>query len=107
MSVDAFRVVNPSEEVMGGDATARFGLYEVSGIVRDIEDHVAGVEANDGVGICVEVVHEPVCLFHGVFSSFVLLRSYLVEGNEDAGVDLAVEDEVSIDGLDVDDNFWV
>ena len=45
---------------MDGDAAASFGLNEVSGVGGDIEDHVVGVEVNDGVGICVEVVHEPV-----------------------------------------------
>ena len=65
------------------------------------------MEENDGVEICVEVVHEPVCLFHGVCGSFGLITSYLVEGDEDAGVDLAVEYESAIDGLDVGDNFWV
>ena len=92
---------------MNGDAAARFGLHEVSGVRRDLKDHVAGVEANDGVGICVEVVHEPVGLFHGVCGSFLLLRSYFVEGNEDAGVNLDVEDEGAIDGLDVGGTFWV
>ena len=65
------------------------------------------MEENDGVGLCVEVVHEPVCLFHGVCGSFGLLGSYLVEGNKDSGVNLAVEDEGTIGGLDVGDTFWV
>ena len=72
-SVHAVRVINPSEVVMDGDADASFGLNKVSGVGRDPEDHVAGVEANDRVGICVEVVHGPVCLFHGVCGSFGLL----------------------------------
>ena len=37
--------------------------------------------------------------------AFGLLESYIVEGDEDAGVDLAVEDECAIDGLDVGDIF--
>ena len=106
-SVDAVRVMNPSDVVMDGNAAARFGLHEVSGVGRHLEDRFSGVEANDGVGICVEVVHEPVCLFHGVCGSFGLIGSYLIEGNKDAGVDLTVEDEGDIDGLDVDDTFWV
>ena len=104
---DTVRIINLSEVLMGGNATASFGLHEVSGVGRDIEDHVAGVEANDGVGIYVEGVHEPVCLFHGVCGSFGLLGSYFIEGNKDAGVDLAIEDEVSIDGLDGGDTFLV
>ena len=59
-SVDVVRVINPSEVVMDGNAAVSFGLYEVSGVGRDLEDHVADVEENDGVVICVEVVHEPV-----------------------------------------------
>ena len=106
-SVDAVRVINPSEVVMDGDAAASFGLHKVGGVGRDIEDHVAGVEVNDGVGICVEVFHEPFCLFHGVCGSFGLLGYYLVEGDKDAGIDLAIEDEGAIDGLDVGDTFWV
>ena len=106
-SVDAVRIINLSDVVMDGDAAAKFGLHEVSGVGRDLEYHVVGVEANSGVGICVEVVHEPVFLFHGVCGSFGLIISYLVEGDEDAGVDLAVEDEGTIDGLDVGDIFWV
>ena len=51
--VDAVRVINPSEVVMESDAATSFGLHEVSGVGRDLEDHVTGVEANDGVGICV------------------------------------------------------
>ena len=74
---------------------------------RDIEDHVAGVEANEGVGICVEVVYEPVFLFYGFCGSFGLIISYLVEGAKDAGVDLVVEGEGAIYGLDVGDNFWI
>ena len=65
------------------------------------------MQANDGVGIYVEVFHEPVCLFHGVCGSFGLLGSYLVEGDEGAGVYLDVEYEGDIDGLDVNDTFWV
>ena len=106
-SVDVVRVIIPSVVVMDNDAAARFRLHEISGIGRYLEDHVSGVEANDGVGICVEVVHEPVCLCHGVCGSFGLLGSYFVEGDEDAGVGLAVEDEGAIDGLDVGDTFWV
>ena len=106
-SVDVVRVINPSEVVMVGDAAASFGLHEVSGAGRDIEDHVAGVEANESVGICVEVVHDPVCLFHGVYGRFGMLESCIVEGDKDAGVELDVEDEGVIDGLDVVDTFWV
>ena len=91
---------------MDGNAAARFGLHEVSGAERDLEDHVAGVEVKDGVGVCVEVVHDPVGLFHGVCGSFGLLGSYLVEGDKDAGVELAVEDEGAIYGLYVGDTFW-
>ena len=65
-SVDAIRVINPSEMVMYGNAAASFGLHEVRDVGRYLEDHVAGVEANDGVGMCVEVFHEPVGLFHGL-----------------------------------------
>ena len=61
-SVDAVRVINPSEVVMDGDVAENFGFHEVSGVRRDLEDRAAGVEANDGFGICVEVVHEPVFL---------------------------------------------
>ena len=89
-SFDAVRIINLYDVVMDGDAAARFGLHEVSGFRIDLEYHVVGVEANSGVGICVEVVHEPVFLFHGVCGSFGLIISYLVEGDEDAGVDLAV-----------------
>ena len=106
-SIYAVRVIDPSEVVMDGDAAASFGLHEVSGVGRDLEDHVAGVEANDGVGVCVEVVHEPVGLIHGVRGGFGLFGSDFVEGDEDAGVDLAVEDEGAIDGLDVGDTFGV
>ena len=92
---------------MDGNAAARFGLHEVSGAERDLEDHVAGLEAIDGVGIFVEVVHETVCLFHGVCGRFGLLGSYFVESDEDAGADFAVEDEGAINGLNVGDTFWV
>ena len=106
-SVDAVRVINPSEIVMKSDADTSFGLYEVSGVVRDLEDHVTDVETNDGVGICVEVVHEPVFLFHDFCGSFGLLGFHIVEGNEDSGFGLAVEDEGAIDGLDVGDTFLI
>ena len=82
---------------MDGNADTSFGLYKLSGVGRYLEDHVPGVEAIDGVGICVEVVHEPVCFFHGVCGRFGILKSYIVEGKENAGVDLAVEDEDAID----------
>ena len=89
-SVDAVRFINPFEVVIDGDAATSFRFHEISGVGRYIEDHVAGVEANDRIGICVEVFHDPVCLFHGAFGSFVLHRSYLVEGYEDVGLNLAV-----------------
>ena len=89
-SVDAVRVINPSKVVMDGDAAAIFGLHEVSGVRRYLEYHVAGVEANDGVGICVKVVHDPVGLFRGVCGRFGLFRYYFVVGDKDAGVDLDV-----------------
>ena len=89
-SVDAFRIINLSDVVMDGNAATGFVLHKVSGVRRYLEYHIVGVEANAGVGICVEVVHEPVCLFHGVCGSFGLLGSYLVEGNKDSGVNLAV-----------------
>ena len=59
-SIDAVRVINPSEVVMDIDAAASSGLHKVSGVGRDLEDHVTGLKANDGVEICVEVVYEPV-----------------------------------------------
>ena len=68
---------------------------------------VVGLIRRLAQSICVEAVHKPVCLFHGVCGSFGLLGSYLVEGDEDAGVNLAVEDEGVIDGLDVGDTLWV
>ena len=74
-------------------------MHEVIGVGRDLGDHAAGVEADDGVWICVEVFHEPVGLFHGVSGGFGLLGSYFVAGNEDAGVNLALEDEGDIDTL--------
>ena len=52
-------------------------------------------------------MHGPVCLFHSVCCNFGLLVSYLVEGKEDAWVDLSVEDEGAIKGLDVGDTVWV
>ena len=101
-SVEAVRVINPSNVVLDGEAAERFRLHEVSSVGRYLEYHVTGVEANGGVGVYVKVVHEIVCLFHGVCGSFGL-----VEVDEDAGVDLSVEDEDAIDGLDVSDTFWV
>ena len=106
-SVDAVRVINPYDVVMYSDAAARFGLQKVSGVGRDLNDRVAGVEENSGVGICVEVVHESVGIFHGVCVSFGLPGSYFVEDDKDAGVDLSVEYEGSIDRLDLGDTFWV
>ena len=75
---------------MDGDAAASFGLHEVSGVGRDLEYHVAGVEANDSVGICVKVFHDPVGLFRGVCGRFGLFRCYFVVGDKDAGFNLDV-----------------
>ena len=58
--VDTVRVINPSEVVMDDNVAASFGLHEISSVGRYLEDHVAGLKANDVVGICVEVVHAPV-----------------------------------------------
>ena len=66
-SVDAVRVINPSEVVMDGDAAVRFGLHKVSSVRKDLEYHVSGVEANGGVGICVEVVVVFYAKFQEVF----------------------------------------
>ena len=55
-SVDAFRVINPSEVVIGSDAAARFGLHEVSGLGRYLEYHVAGIEAKT-VGVYIDGRH--------------------------------------------------
>ena len=106
-TVDAVRVINKSKVVMYDNAAARFGLHKVSGVRTDLEDYVSGVEANCGVGVCAEVFHEPVGLFHGVCGSFGLIESYFVESDEDAGVNSAVEDEGDINRLDVGDTFWV
>ena len=106
-SVESVRVINPPEVVMDGNAAASFGLHKVSGVGRYLEDHIAGVEANDRVGVCVEVVHEPVGLLNAVCGSFGLLGSYFVAGDDDALFHLAVEDEGAIDGLDVGDTFRV
>ena len=42
-SVDAFRFINQSEVAMDGDVAASFGLHNLSGVGRDLKDHVVGV----------------------------------------------------------------
>ena len=50
-SLDAVRSINTSKVVMDGNAAAIFGLHELSGFEKYLEDHVAGMEANGGVGV--------------------------------------------------------
>ena len=49
-------------EVAGGSAPG-FGSYQVSYVAVNVENHVAGVETNVGVWVCVYVVHESLSLF--------------------------------------------
>ena len=100
-AVVARGVGEPSEVVMGGDATASSGLYEVGGIRTYLQDHVASVVADGGGGICVEIVHEHIGFGHGVGGGMGLFGSDFVEGDKDAGVTgAAVVHEGAIDGLD-------
>ena len=46
-------IVGPTEVVVGGGTAASFGLDEVGGIGGSFENHVAGMVADDGIGICV------------------------------------------------------
>ena len=101
-AVDARGVGEPYEVVMGGDATASSGLYEVGGIRTYLQDHVASVVTDGGVGICVEIVHEHIGFGHGVGGGLGLFGSDFVEGDKDAGVaGAAVVHKGAIDGLDV------
>ena len=65
-AVDARGVGEPAEVVMGGDATASSGMDKVGSIRTYLQDHVASVVADGGVGMCVEIVHEHIGFGHGV-----------------------------------------
>ena len=65
-AVDARGVREPAEVVIGGNAAASSGMDEVGGIRTYLQDHVASVVADGGVGICVEIVHEHISFVHGV-----------------------------------------
>ena len=46
------------EVKVAGKSALGFGGYQVSCVAVNMENHVAGVETNVGVWVCVYVVHE-------------------------------------------------
>ena len=64
---------------MGGGSAAGFGLDKICGVGSDFEDHVAGVEANDGLRIGMQVVHEHVRFVDGVCCRGSLFGGNLVK----------------------------
>ena len=74
-------------------------MNEVGGISDCLQDHVAGLVADGGVGVHVEVVHEHVGLVvNGVCRWSCLFGSDFVEGDVDAGIDgSSIVQEATID----------
>jgi hypothetical protein len=78
--------LEPTEVIVDSRSTACLRLDEVGGIGPDFENHIAGVVADDGIGVGVEVVHEHVGLGNCAGGWFGLFGGNLVESGEDTGI---------------------
>ena len=53
----------------------------------DVENHVAGVIADDGGGVRGHVIEEGIDASHGVFGGVALLPRDFAKGDQDGGID--------------------
>ena len=73
--------------IVPGDTTSSFGSDKVSGIAVYVKDHVTGVEAYIGVGVCVDIVHETLRFFHGFLSGLCLFGGDFVQSRKNSVVE--------------------
>ena len=93
--------VLPSKVVMSGGATSCAWLDEVGCVRGHLEDHVAGVVADHGVWISMEVLHEHVRFLNRVCCGRSLFGDDFIQSREDTRVaSAAVIQERAVDGLD-------
>ena len=101
-AVDAV-AVGPAEMVVGGCSASGLWLDEVCSVAGRLQDHVAGVIADDGIGKGGQVLHQHRGAVDGRGCWGGLLGGNLVERCEDARVDAAtVVHKCTIDCLDAD-----
>ena len=85
-----------------------FWSNKISGIAVNTEDHVAGVEADVGVGVSVEIVHEALGFLHGLLGGLCLFRGDLIEGRKNGIIKCAaIIQEAASNRLDELSILWV
>ncbi len=89
-----------TEEAVTGNAAPCFRQYKIRCVGVDVEDHAAGMAADDGVGIGSGVVEKLSALGNGQGGRTSLLRGDFIKGREHGGVDCTcVVEEGAVDGL--------
>ena len=92
---------NAVEKKVTTGATASIGCTEVGSIGMYIEDHVRGLVANRGVGMCGHVIQKLVDTVACVFSGCVLLGSNGRERHEDCRINgMGIVEETAANLLD-------
>jgi hypothetical protein len=98
-TVDAVAVV-PTEVAMSRSSAACFGWDKASSVGGCLEDHVAGVAADDGVWMGVDAIHEHVSFCNCVCCRDGLFGGDFIECWEDAMFNTAATmAESPVDGL--------
>ena len=64
---------------VAGNSAPGFGSYQVSCVSINAENHVAGVEMNVGIWVCLYVVHESLRLFFCFYGWLCLCTGDVVE----------------------------
>ena len=75
--------------IVASYTTSSIWSNKISGITVNVEDHVAGVEADVGVGVGVDIVHEALGFLHGLLGGLCLFRGDLIEGRKNGIVKCA------------------
>lgn len=74
------------QEKVSGSAAAGIWKDEICCVGTDGKDHVAGVIADDGVGVGDQVIEKHVACLEGMFGGRGLMIGYFVEGHYDGGI---------------------
>ena len=64
--------------IVASYTTSSIWSNKISGITDNVEDHVAGVEADVGVGVGVDIVHEALGFFRDLMGGMCLFRGDLI-----------------------------
>lgn len=82
-------------------ATSSLGSDKIRCVTVNGEDHVTSVETDVGVGVSVDVVHEPLRFVHRLLSRLRLFRGNLIKSRKNGVVECpTIVEEAASDGLD-------